>query len=146
MSYLVLTEIIHFATAALLFVIFSILFGPLTASLSFLGAFFIDVDHVFDYFLYTLKYKKQFNVKEFLKAKFFKETGKIFLPLHSWELSLLLIGIYFSNFNPIFLVLGSSIFVHLTVDQLTNNVKSLAYFLAWRVIKSFNINSICNKK
>ncbi|MBP8960923.1 hypothetical protein KBG31_01705 [Patescibacteria group bacterium] len=143
MSYLALTEIIHFITTSIVFAVSSYLFGIPIGSLSFLGAFFIDGDHMFDYILYTLKTKEKFSIKTFFKADFFKYVDRLFLPLHSWELTFGLIAIYFLNYNPIFLVLGFSMFVHLVVDQLTNDVKCFAYFLTYRAAKGFSKMAVC---
>jgi len=100
---------------------------------------------MFDYMLYTFKSKKRFKIKDFFKAEFFKEVEKLYLPLHSWELAFGLMAVYFLNFNPIFLVLGFSMFVHLVVDQLTNDVKAFAYFWTYRIAKGFGKSAVCSK-
>ncbi len=143
MSYLAKTEIIHFSTAVLLFAIFAYLFGPLVASLSFLGAFLIDADHMFDFAIYLLQNKKPFSLKTFFEADFFKDVTRLYLPLHSWELSLALMALYFLAFQPIFLVLGFSMFVHLAVDQITNHVLPTAYFLSLRTARGFDKEAVC---
>ena len=143
MSYLAKTEIIHLSTATILFAIFAYLFGPLVASSSFFGAFLIDADHMFDFAIYLLQNKKPFSLETFFKADFFKGVKKLYLPLHSWELSLTLMALYFFVFQPIFLVLGFSVFTHLAVDQLTNNVLPTAYFLTFRVARDFSKGIVC---
>ena len=144
-SYLGVTERIHFFTALVLFLLFSSLFGFSIGLLAFLGAFLIDGDHMFDYFVYILKTKKSFSLKGFFQANYFDETGKIFVPLHSWELAMALAASYFISFSTVFLVLGISILVHLIVDQFTNHVNPLAYFLVWRAVNKFNVKAVSAK-
>ena len=141
-SYLWLTELIHFFTALVLFLLFSSLFGFSIGLLAFLGAFLIDGDHMFDYFVYILKTKKSFSLKRFFQANYFDETGKIFVPLHSWELAAVLMALYFVSFSAVFLVLGVSMLVHLVVDQFTNHVDPLAYFLVWRAVNKFSVKAM----
>jgi len=144
-SYLGFTELIHFFTALILFFMFSYFFGISVGLLSFLGAFLVDGDHMFDYLICILKTKKPFSFKRFFEANYFDETGKIFIPLHSWELGCGLIISYFMFSLPIFIVLGISLVIHLIVDQLTNRVKFLAYFLIWRVLNKFSVRAVCGK-
>ena len=144
-SYLGFTELIHFLTAFVLFLLFSSLFGILIGLLSFLGGFLLDGDHMFGYLVYIFKTRDSFNFRRFFKADYFDATGKIFIPLHSWELGSGLIILYFMFYSPIFLVLGISLLVHLIVDQLTNHVNFLAYFLIWRVVNKFDVKAVCAK-
>jgi len=144
-SYLWVTELIHLFTALILFLLFSNFFGISVGLLAFLGAFLIDGDHMFDYFVYILKTKDPFNFKRFFQANYFDETGKIFVLLHSWELVVAFVALYFVSFSAVFLVLGVSILVHLIVDQFTNHVNLLAYFLTWRAINKFDVNAVCDK-
>jgi len=64
-SHLGFTELIHFFTALILFFISSYFFGISIGLLAFLGAFLVDSDHMFDYFVYILKTKDPFNFKRF---------------------------------------------------------------------------------
>ena len=144
-SYLGFTEIIHFFAALILFLVFSRFFGISTGLLALLGAFLIDGDHMFDYIVCILKTKEPFSFKRFFEANYFDETGKIFVPLHSWELAVALLALYFVSSSAVFLVLGTSIFVHLIVDQFTNHVNLLAYFLVWRILNKFSARAVCGK-
>lgn len=145
MSYLVLTEIFHLSTAVVLFMFFSLLFGPVAAAWAFVGAFLIDADHMFDYLFYLRKSRRRFEWKSFFHPHLFiKKTRRIFLLAHSWELSAALVGLYFVYDLPVLLVLGFSMFVHLVVDQLTNDVRPPAYFLVWRVVHGFDLEVICS--
>jgi len=144
-SYLGFTELTHFFTAFVLFLLFSRLFGISIGLLSFLGGFLIDGDHMFDYLVYIFKTRDSFNFRRFFKADYFDATGKIFIPLHSWELGTVLIILYFMFSSPVLLVLGISLLVHLIVDQLTNHVNFLAYFLIWRAINKFDVKAVCDK-
>lgn len=145
LSYLAFTEIIHFASAVILFLLFFKPYGVLSASLSFFGAFLIDSDHMVDYLVFVFKGEKSLSLQKFFQADFFKDTKKIFIPLHSWELCFLLILGHYVFLTPAFLILGISMFVHLVTDQITNNVRVGTYFLSWRVLKGFDKNVVCKK-
>jgi len=141
-SYLAITEIIHLASAIAIFIPAKALFGTKIASLAFVGAFFIDADHMIDYIFIVLKRNSKFSVKNFFKANFFENSTKLYLIFHSWELTLFLISLYFCAFNPIFLVLGFSMLTHLLVDRCTNEVKPFSYLLIYRLIKGFSVGAV----
>lgn len=142
MTYLIITEIIHFVSAVAIFIPSSLLFGTKIGALSFMGAFFIDGDHMIDYIFIVLKKKSKFSIKTFLKANFFKDSSKLYLIFHSWELALILIIAYFWTFNPFFLVLGFSMSTHLLVDRFTNEVKFFSYLLIYRLVKGFSVDAV----
>ena len=53
-----------------------------------LGGVFIDLDHLIDY---ILAFGTKFNLIFFLKGYQFLKTDKIYVPLHSWELVIILL-------------------------------------------------------
>jgi hypothetical protein len=141
-SYFMFTEILHFSSGLILFLIFLPIFGIWPSILTFFGAFLIDSDHMFDYMIYLIKTKEGFSLKRFFKCKFFETTGKSYLPLHSWEISAALITGYLITGIPWTLVLGTAMLVHIITDQITNSVKPLAYFLFLRLARGFSKKTI----
>ena len=101
----------------------------------------IDIDHMFDYLLFKKSIK--FNLKEFISGRYFNISRKIYIPLHSYELSIILffVFIFFDETGFIF-VFFAHLF-HLLQDQITNKVKLFSYFFTYRAFNSFNINCVC---
>ncbi len=103
----------------------------------------LDIDHLFDYLSYKRRHDFHFNLGEFLEGSYFKLSKKIYLPFHSYEISIFLnlIVILSEEFNLIFVSLAHTL--HLLQDQLTNKVKPFSYFFAYRALNNFNINAVC---
>ena len=59
------------------------------ALFTFVASFLIDLDHLVDYFAF---YGFRFNLLEFLRGEQFEITQKAYIPLHAWEL-LVILGI-----------------------------------------------------
>lgn len=120
---------------------------------SFLGGFFIDIDHLFDYF----RYKKVFifNLSEFEKGLFFKATNKVFVLFHGFEYAiiLILVGLILIYFIKklsdkklaaawFMIVFGLSLFFHLCFDQYSYRPKWQAYFISYRIYCYFDHNKL----
>ena len=101
----------------------------------------IDIDHMFDYLLFKKSIK--FNLKEFISGKYFNISRKIYIPLHSYELSIILFFLYFiiNEVGVIFVCLSHVL--HLVQDQISNKTKPLSYFFIYRALHSFKINYVC---
>jgi hypothetical protein len=104
-------------------------------------AFFIDLDHLFDYFLYA---GFRFDLIEFLTGGYFAITQKVFVPLHSWEL-VAVIGIFWLFIEDkckyswvLFLFIGY--FVHLAFDVYSNSFSWESYFLFNRMKYDFSVS------
>ncbi len=115
--------------------------SPKAAWASFLVGFLIDLDHIFDYVRahgWTMNWSK---VKE---ASHENYSGKIYLPLHSYEL----IALFFLFFRgksrqPYRVGITLSLLTHLLLDQRCNPSRKVGtYFLASRIRKRFNANQI----
>jgi len=108
---------------------------------SFLAGWMIDIDHVVDY---VSAHGWRPNWSKFNEASHEKYSGKLYLPLHSYEL----LALFFLLFRgprkqPYRVGITLSILTHLLLDQRCNpSRKPLTYFLAHRIRKRFNAGEI----
>jgi hypothetical protein len=108
---------------------------------SFLVGWLIDVDHVFDY---IGAHGCKVNWSRITEANHEKYSGKLYLPLHSYEL----LALFFVLFRgprrqPFRVGITLSILTHLLLDQRCNPCrKPLTYFLSHRIHKRFDAGSI----
>lgn len=108
---------------------------------TFLAGFLIDLDHIFDY---VKAHGWKISWFHFNEACHEKYSGKLYLPLHSYEL-LALFFILFRGpaLQPFRVGITLSILTHLLLDQKCNPSRSpLTYFLAHRIQKRFDANKI----
>lgn len=101
----------------------------------FIVVYFIDVDHLLDYFLF---YKKlSFNLIDFLSVKYFeiKQTG--YLLFHAWEYVLIMLMFYFFTKNKFLLIFSLAIGSHLLWDSLSNGLGFDFYFIFVRALNDF---------
>jgi len=157
MSGLVVSEIIHFSIALILFLIFLKFYKPFTASFAFLFGFLIDADHLFDYFYYLIKFDKPFNPPVFFTPEPFIASQKVFIPLHGWEWALLLLVLalvfrlevfkkdFWKRLSNILIVSGISLFAHLVTDYFTNGMYLASYSFFWRLLNDFDSAGICKR-
>lgn len=148
-------ELVHFVAAIVLAYLFYFYFENLYLGLwTFAVCMFLDADHLFDYSLYLLKHRQSFNLKEFLSGSYFAKSKKFIVPLHSWELALILAVLYFIFNYPIFISSSVALVVHYFVDYFTNDVNKKAYFIFYRfkygfykpaIAKNFNPNEELTK-
>jgi hypothetical protein len=108
---------------------------------SFLAGFLIDLDHVVDY---VRAHGWKPNWAKFNEAAHEHYSGKLYLPLHSYEL----LALFFVLFRgpqrqPYRVGISLSILTHLLLDQRCNpSRKPLTYFLAHRIRKRFDANEL----
>ncbi len=134
-------ELIHLVLATLVAVFFVHRFKNwlLVIPIFFTG-FFLDLDHLFDYFIFT---GLKFNLDNFIHARYFCSSGHLFLPLHAWEWPIILLILSrFRILTPWLLALAAGISVHLIFDQLSNHMYPLGYSIIFRVINGFQIDQI----
>ncbi len=115
--------------------------SPKAAWASFLVGFLIDLDHIFDY---VRAHGWKMNWAMLKEASHENYSGKLYLPLHSYEL----IALFFLFFKgkarqPYRVGITLSLLTHLLLDQRCNpSRKAGTYFLASRIRKRFNANQI----
>lgn len=111
------------------------------AMASFLAGWLIDLDHIVDY---VTAHGWKVSWFHFNEAAHEKYSGKLYLPLHSFEL----LALFFLLFKgpqrqPYRVGITLSILTHLLLDQRCNpSRKPLTYFLAHRIRKRFDANEI----
>ena len=101
----------------------------------------IDLDHLIDFIILNKK-KDLFNLNLFLSGSYFQKFQKIYIFLHSYEITVLL---FFSSIlieqNIFYVALAH--FFHLIQDQILNKVKYFSYFFMYRLLNNFSIKAIC---
>ena len=110
--------------------------------LCLLFGWLIDLDHLIDFILLNEK-KDYFNLNLFFSGSYFQKNQKIYIFLHSYEITLALI--YFSNlYDKKIYYVALAHFLHLFQDQIFNNVRFFSYFFIYRLSINFDIKKICN--
>lgn len=97
------------------------------------GGIFIDLDHLVDHFLH---FKNRFSLNAFFSSKFV-ESGKVYIFVHSWELTLLLYIAGLAIKSTGLITLSAGLAVHLVTDCLIKR-KFFAYCLAYRIANKFD--------
>ena len=111
---------------------------------SFLAGWLIDLDHLVDY---VRAHGWKPNWARFNEACHEKYSGKLYLPLHSYEL----LALFFLLFKgpqrqPYRVGITASILMHLLLDQRCNpSRKASTYFLAHRIRKRFEAREILGR-
>ena len=110
--------------------------------LCLLFGWLIDLDHLIDFILLNEK-KNYFNLNLFFNGSYFQKSQKIYIFLHSYEITLALI--YFSIlYDKKIYYVALAHFFHLFQDQIFNNVRFFSYFFIYRLSNNFDIKKICN--
>ena len=144
---LIIHELIHFILSVLVGIVIFFLYKDINftyvMTIALAGGFFIDVDHLIDYFI---AYKWNFQTKKFFKGEQFTKIQKIFVLFHGYEYVgvLLCIGYFLRNSNLqayVFTLAFSSLF-HLIVDAMVNNVYVKTYSILYRLYHNFNSHKI----
>lgn len=106
----------------------------------------IDLDHLFDY---LLSYGLVINLPLMLSGEYFRTSGKIYIPLHSWELVVvLLVGYLFAKIKiknnykvkQLPIVSSLAISVHLVFDILYYGFNPLVYFAIYRILHGSGVD------
>jgi len=113
------------------------------ALVCFFSGFLVDADHFIDYFAnhpFTLSFKKIYKACRELE---FKTLSLVF---HSIELVVLIgaCGILFDNKICIAVAVGLT--NHLILDQIYNPVRPYSYFLIYRLLAGFKVESFVDEK
>ncbi|KPK42467.1 MAG: hypothetical protein AMJ78_02320 [Omnitrophica WOR_2 bacterium SM23_29] len=103
---------------------------------------FIDVDHLFDYYL-NKGFSFKLNLMDFYKTCMDCKLSKFYFLLHSFELLIIswLITIAYPT-NLILLGIAIGMSQHLIFDVIFNKISLKGYFLSYRLIKSFKASSL----
>ncbi len=129
----------HFLLSLFLSAFVYLFTGSIFASfLCFSAGFFIDGDHLMDFWIY--KGKITFSMEIF--HEFYKSFGKIYIFAHSLELliPLALITFYYPLYGTALL---TGFLSHIISDYLAYDMHPLSYFITYRLIRRFNIEYVC---
>jgi len=129
--------IISLAGAVMFYIFTRYLFGSL---LLFTAGFFIDLDHLIDY--WALKPKKPFSLKAFLDSEKYDNQKKYtFIFFHGWEWATLLWFLTFLfNFPLWLLAITVGISLHFVLDIhniISEKISPLNYFFIKRALRGF---------
>ncbi len=119
--------------------------SPGAAIASLLAGTLIDLDHIFDY---VKAHGWKFSWFHFNEACHEKYSGKLYLPLHSYELlALFFFFLRGPALQPYRVGVTLSILTHLLLDQHCNPGRSrLTYFLGNRIHKGFDANRLLTER
>lgn len=108
-----------------------------------LGDFFIDLDHLIDYFL---AFGTTFHLDQFIKGAHFAVSGKNYVFFHAYEYPVILTAIaYFIKKRPLkmfILAFALGLTLHLIVDTVQNGMTLPAYSIIYRLLHNFDLNSM----
>ena len=102
----------------------------------------IDLDHLIDFILLNEK-KDYFNLDLFFSGSYFQKSQKIYIFLHSYEITLMLIFFSILYDKQIYYA-ALAHFLHLFQDQIFNKVRFFSYFFVYRLSNNFDIKKVCN--
>lgn len=141
MGYFFIHELFHLLIALLVGVLsFAIFKKKAVFLISLVVSLGVDLDHLFDYLSYF-----GLNLRSPITGPdYFCLSGKLFIPLHAWELLPLLFALTFikPRWRYIFTTISLSLAGHFFLDQLSNGMYPLGYSLLFRLINSFDINAV----
>ena len=129
-------EVHLFTSAALTSAAYFITGNIPAAVAAFFGGFFIDLDHLLEYWLY----KKSLVIRGEFFTKYAKKAGHLYIFFHSYEV---LLAVYFvamltrGLFSEIALWLAIGMTLHMVLDILGNNVWPKTYSLIYRIYRNF---------
>ena len=106
----------------------------------------IDADHLYDFGYYWLQHRKNPDWSMIRSGEYFSINAKIFVPLHSWELTLILVtslGFFAQNWILAFTT-GLAHMAHLIQDLYTYHVRVLGYSFISRAIHAFEQRGFCS--
>ena len=132
----------HIAVSAVIGLAVYGAYGELAPAIgSFLVGTLIDLDHIIDY-LYA--HGKKWDWKKVNAAHHEKVSGKLYVPLHSYELVLLYFFLTIDpSLTPWRVGITLSLLVHFLCDQFFNpNRKFSTYFLIHRIIHNFDTKKV----
>ena len=134
----------HIVASSILATIFYYFTSSFFASfICFSSGFFIDIDHLLDFWLY----RGRIILDKEIFQNFYEKWDKVPVLLHSIEflIPLWLLGYALNSF--LLVVAASTGFVfHLALDFFSNKIELLGYFLSYRLAKGFDKRSVCGSR
>jgi len=105
----------------------------------------IDADHMFDYLIWLRRSNTSPSLGTFLSGEYFHKSQKIYVPLHSIELTITLImaSFLYQDTWSLFMVAAIAHVLHLAQDQISNRPTIMGYFFIARMIRQFDQGWFC---
>ena len=108
----------------------------------FLSGIFIDIDHAYDFWCGKRKFFFTYDEMDDFFTKF-PEAARIYVILHSFELVVLLWGIWLLDLsNMILLGVNLGVTLHIAMDFVGNPLRHTGYFLLYRIKHRFKKEDI----
>ena len=106
----------------------------------------IDADHLYDFGYYWFRHKKNPDWSMIRSGEYFSINAKIFVPLHSWELSLILLTclVFFTQNWLLAITTTVAHIAHLIQDMRAYNVRLFGYSFISRAIHEFEKRGFCS--
>ncbi|MDD5627260.1 MAG: hypothetical protein PHW01_04615 [Patescibacteria group bacterium] len=133
---------IHVLSSTLLAFTFYYFTRSLTGAIALLfTGVILDLDHLLDF--WKSRPRNPCNIKEFLHPEnYMRRNSKVLVPLHSYEIVILLWLITWQfHERAILVALACAFTLHLILDDIGNELKTFSYFLIYRIYKKFRVFS-----
>jgi len=130
------------ASAILAIIIFTITNSFTAAVACFIAGTAVDLDHIFDYYLYC----ERLSLDSSEISGFYQHSGKVFVVLHSYEL--LPVGAivaFIFQMHVLFIGAATGFMGHMLLDTFAYEMKPQSYFLSYRMLNGFELEKLCNQ-
>ena len=106
----------------------------------------IDADHLYDFGYYWFRHRKNPDWSMIRSGEYFNINSKIFVPLHSWELTLILVIVlgFFTQNWILAVTTGVAHMAHLIQDMRAYHVRILGYSFISRALHAFEQRGFCS--
>ncbi|WP_423792392.1 hypothetical protein ACPB8Q_06600 [Methanocaldococcus indicus] len=134
----------HLIASIILALIYYVSTSSLDGALfCFIFGFFVDVDHLIDFWIY----KKKIIFSKEIFEHFYEKFGKVIVLFHSLEFVFLLIlfGFLFPNLSKCLFGASIGLLSHLILDFSSYELHPLSYFLVYRIFVKFDKKYVCAK-
>lgn len=113
--------------------------------IALLTGWLIDGDHLFDFIYYAIRYYPNINYTLIRGGGYFKQNQKVFVLLHAWEwTSILMIGAMLFS-SPILLIASIAHGAHLLQDQRIYHIRRFGYSIISRAKSKFTLTNFCRE-
>jgi hypothetical protein len=111
----------------------------------FLSGILIDMDHYLEYYIVLKKFP--YRYKDLVDFCLYDKKPKMYLFFHSYELIFVIwLLIFYYSLGQIWIGIALGFTAHVFLDQWTNPIKPLFYFLTFRVKNRFEKSKILSEK
>lgn len=109
-----------------------------------IAGWLIDLDHLCDFLLYCIRSKK-INLSFMRTGEYFKINNAVIVPLHSWEITtlLLILGVLMPGYQAPLLAAAFAHSAHLLQDQYSYRIRIFGYSFISRASNKFTYQGFC---